>query len=59
MKPFAALLRRYSATLFLASIAILATTTIAQTMRLRYLEQRHHEMLRDFGKERIEIKQDQ
>ena len=55
MKPISTLLRRYSATLFLASIAVLATTTIAQTVRLRYLEQRHHEMLRDFGKARFEM----
>ena len=55
MKPIAALLRRYSVTLFLVGIAILATTTIAQTVRLRYLEQRHHEMLRDFGKARLEM----
>ena len=55
MKPVAALLRRYSITLFLAGIAILATTTIAQTVRLRYLEQRHHQMLRDFGKARLEM----
>ena len=55
MKPTAALLRRYSVTLFLVGIAILATTTVAQTVRLRYLEQRHHEMLRDFGKQRIEM----
>ena len=55
MKPTAALLRRYSVTLFLVGIAILATTTAAQTVRLRYLEQRHHEMLRDFGKQRIEM----
>ena len=55
MKPTAALLRRYSVTLFLLGIAILATTTVAQTVRLRYLEQRHHEMLRDFGKQRIEM----
>ena len=55
MKPTAALLRRYSVTLFLVGIAILATTTVAQTVRLRYLEQRHHEMLRDFGKHRIEM----
>ena len=55
MKPIAALLSRYSVTLFLAGIAILATTTIAQTVRLRYLEQRHHQMLRDFGKARMEM----
>jgi len=55
MKPTAALLRRYSVTLFLVAIAILATTTVAQTVRLGYLEQRHHEMLRDFGKARIEM----
>ena len=55
MKPVAALLRRYSITLFLAGIAILATTTIAQTVRLSYLEQRHHQMLRDFGKARMEM----
>ena len=55
MKPTAALLRRYSVTLFLVGIAILATTTVAQTVRLRYLEQRHHEMLRDFGKQRIQM----
>ena len=50
MKPISALLRRYSVTLFLVGIAILATTTVAQTVRLRYLEQRHHQMLREFGK---------
>ena len=55
MTSIAALLRRYSVTLFLAGIAILATTTVAQTVRLRYLEQRHHQMLRDFGKARVEM----
>lgn len=55
MTTIAALLRRYSVTLFLAGIAILATTTIAQTVRLRYLEQRHHLMLSDFGKARVEM----
>jgi hypothetical protein len=55
MKPISALLRRYSVTLFLAGIAVLATTTIAQTVRLRYLEQRHHQMLSDFGKTRFEM----
>lgn len=55
MKPISALLRRYSVTLFLVGIAILATTTVAQTVRLRYLEQRHHQMLHDFGKARIEM----
>jgi hypothetical protein len=55
MKPIAPMLRRDSVTLFLAGIAILATTTIAQTVRLRYLEQRHHAMLHDFGKARTEM----
>ena len=55
MKPITALLRRYNITLFLAGIAILATTTIAQTVRLRYLEQRHNQMLHDFGKGRMEM----
>ena len=57
MTSVAALLRRYSVTLFLVGIAILATTTVAQTLRLRYLEQRHHGMLRDFGKARMEMQQ--
>lgn len=55
MKPIAALLRRYSVTLFLVAIALLASATILQSVRLRYLEQRHHQMLHDFGKGQIEM----
>lgn len=55
MPAIAALLRRYNVTLLLVFIVILATTTVAQTVRLRYLEQRHHQMLRDFGQARLEM----
>lgn len=55
MTAIAALLRRYSVTLFLVAIVVLATTTVTQTVRLRYLEQRHHQMLRDFGQTRLEM----
>ena len=55
MTAIAALLRRYSVTLFLVAIVVLATTTVTQTVRLRYLEQRHHQMLRDFGQARVEM----
>ena len=55
MPAVAALLRRYNVTLFLVFIVILATTTVAQTVRLRYLEQRHHQMLRDFAQSRLEM----
>ena len=55
MPAIAALLRRYNVTLLLVFIVILATTTVAQTVRLRYLEQRHHQMLRDFGQSRLEM----
>lgn len=55
MNPTIALLRRYNVTLFLACIAILATTTIAQTVRLRYLEERHQQMFRDFGNAQFDM----
>lgn len=55
MKSIVALLRRYHVTLFLICIAVLATTTIAQGVRLRYLEERHQQMFRDFGKYQFDV----
>jgi len=55
MPRLAALLRRYSTLLFLTCIALLAAAAIAQTMRLRYLEQRHAEMFSTFGKAQLDF----
>lgn len=49
------LLRRYGTTLLLICIAIAATVAVAQTIRLRYLEERHQQMVRDFGKARVDM----
>lgn len=55
MARIAALLRRYSTLLFLVCIAVLATVAIAQTVRLRYLEQRHQQTFADFGEAMLEL----
>lgn len=55
MRSAASLLRRYHTTLLLVCIAILATVAVAQTVRLRYLEQRHQQMFSEFGKARMDL----
>jgi len=55
MHRTAALLRRYGTTLMLVCIAILATIAVAQTIRLRYLEDRHTRMFSEFGKARMDL----
>lgn len=51
----ATLLRRYATTLLLIGLAIVSTVAVAQSVRLRYLEQRHQQMFRDFGTARMEL----
>lgn len=55
MPRIAALLRRYSTTLFLLAIALLGALAASQSVRLHYLEQRHQAMFSDFGKARSEL----
>jgi hypothetical protein len=55
MPRLAALLRRYSTLLFLICISLLAAAAIVQTVRLRYLEQRHAEMFAVFGKAQLDF----
>ena len=53
--PRFALLRRYSTLLFLVCISLLAAVAIAQTLRLRYLEERHARMFEEFGKAQLDF----
>jgi len=55
MPRLAALLRRYSTLLFLVCLSLLAATAVAQTMRLRYLEERHARMFEEFGKAQLDF----
>jgi len=55
MPRFAALLRRYSTLLFLVSLSLLAAIAVAQTVRLRYLEERHARMFEEFGKAQLDF----
>jgi hypothetical protein len=55
MPRFAALLRRYSTLLFLTCISLLAAIAIVQTVRLRYLEQRHAQTFSTFGKAQLDF----
>ena len=55
MTRLASLLRRYRTTLFLVALALLGTIAVAQTVRLRYLEQRHAAMFSEFGKAQLDF----
>ncbi len=55
MRRIAALLRRYSTLLFLTSLCLLAAATVVQSLRLRYLEDRHLQMFTDFGEAQLAI----
>ena len=55
MSRIASLLRRYSTTLFLVALALVGSIAVAQTVRLRYLEQRHATMFSEFGKARMDL----
>ena len=55
MTRLASLLRRYRTTLFLVALALVGTIAVAQTVRLRYLEQRHATMFSEFGKARMDF----
>ena len=55
MPRFVALLRRYRTLLFLVCISLLAAIAVAQTMRLRYLEERHARMFEEFGKAQLDF----
>lgn len=49
------LLRRYRTTLFLVALALVGSIAVAQTVRLRYLEQRHARMFSEFGKAQMDF----
>lgn len=53
MPRIVALLRRYSTLLFLTCIALLGAVAAVQSVRLRYLEQRHDRMFAEFGKAQL------
>jgi hypothetical protein len=55
MPRLAALLRRYSTLLFLICLSLLAAAAIVQTVRLRYLEERHARMFEEFGKAQLDF----
>lgn len=55
MPRIAALLRRHKTLLFLVCICLLTAATAIQTLRLRYLEERHAQMFRDFGKAQLDV----
>lgn len=55
MPRIADLLRRYRTTLFLVALALVGSVAVAQTVRLRYLEQRHAEMFNEFGKAQMDF----
>lgn len=55
MPRFAALLRRYRTLLFLVCISVLGAVAAMQTVRLRYLEERHALMFRDFGETQLQF----
>ena len=55
MPRIADLLRRYRTTLFLVALALVGSIAVAQTVRLRYLEQRHAKMFEEFGKAQIDF----
>jgi len=55
MSRIANLLRRYRTTLFLVALALVGSIAVAQTVRLRYLEQRHATMFNEFGKARMDL----
>lgn len=55
MPRLADLLRRYRTTLFLLALALAGGVAVAQTLRLRYLEQRHAEMFNEFGKAQVDF----
>ena len=55
MSRLAQLLRRYRTTLFLVALALVGSVAVAQTVRLRYLEQRHAKMFSEFGKAQLEF----
>lgn len=55
MTRLASLLHRYRTTLFLVALALVGTIAVAQTVRLRYLEQRHQAMFSEFGKARMDL----
>ena len=55
MPRIAELLRRYRTTLFLVALALVGSVAVAQTVRLRYLEQRHAQMFKDFGKAQMDF----
>lgn len=55
MPRIADLLRRYRTTLFLVALALVGSIAVAQTVRLRYLEQRHAQMFSEFGEARMDF----
>ena len=55
MPRTADLLRRYRTTLFLVALAVVGSVAVVQTVRLRYLEQRHAKMFEEFGKAQIDF----
>lgn len=55
MTRVARLLHRYRTFLFLVALALVGSVAVAQTLRLRYLEQRHEAMFRDFGKAQLDF----
>lgn len=56
MPRFAALLRRHRTLLFLVCISLLAAAAVVQTVRLRYLEERHARMFNEFGQAEMEFR---
>ena len=55
MPRIAELLRRYRTTLFLVALALVGSLAVVQTVRLRYLEQRHAKMFSEFGKAQVDV----
>ena len=56
MARFAALLRRYSTTLFLVALALVGSIAVAQTVRLRWLEERHAAVFEEFGQAQMDFR---
>ncbi len=55
MSRLARLLRRYHTTLFLVALALVGSIAVSQTVRLRFLEQRHSAVFSEFAKAQMEF----
>ena len=55
MSRFSNLIHRYRHTLIIVSILLPLSIAVLQSVRLHYLEQRHHGMLKDFSMKQLRM----